>query len=141
RVLFRSDARHGGAAARGVGAHAAGRAQPRAQPPDVPGLVPDRAGAITPMFYAFREREELQEVMEELSGGRMHYMFNRVGGLKEDIPAGWPDRARRVVALVRRRVRDDIDTLVRGNEIFRARTRGVGVLSPEMAQSYGVSGP
>ena len=105
------------------------------------GSYPIELGAITPMFYAFREREELQEVMEELSGGRMHYMFNRVGGLKEDIPAGWPDRARRVIALVRRRVRDDIDTLVRGNEIFRARTRGVGVLTPEMAQAYGVSGP
>jgi NADH-quinone oxidoreductase subunit D len=105
------------------------------------GSYPIELGAITPMFYAFREREELQEVMEELSGGRMHYMFNRVGGLKEDIPAGWPDRARRVISLVRRRVRDDIDTLVRGNEIFRARTRGVGVLTPEMAQAYGVSGP
>jgi NADH-quinone oxidoreductase subunit D len=105
------------------------------------GSYPIELGAITPMFYAFREREELQEVMEELSGGRMHYMFNRVGGLKEDIPAGWPDRARRVIALVRRRVRDDIDTLVRGNDIFRARTRGVGVLTPEMAQAYGVSGP
>ena len=105
------------------------------------GSYPIELGAITPMFYAFREREELQEVMEELSGGRMHYMFNRVGGLKEDIPAGWPDRARRVISLVRRRVRDDIDTLVRGNEIFRARTRGVGVLSPELALAYGVSGP
>ena len=105
------------------------------------GSYPIELGAITPMFYAFREREELQEVMEEISGGRMHYMFNRVGGLKEDIPAGWPDRARRVIRLVRRRIRDDIDKLVRGNEIFRARTRGVGVLAPERAQAYGVSGP
>ena len=105
------------------------------------GSYPIELGAITPMFYAFREREELQEVMEEISGGRMHYMFNRVGGLKEDIPAGWPDRARRVISLVRRRVREDIDTLVRGNEIFRARTRGVGVLSGELVESYGVSGP
>jgi NADH-quinone oxidoreductase subunit D len=105
------------------------------------GSYPIELGAITPMFYAFREREELQEVMEEISGGRMHYMFNRVGGLKEDIPAGWPDRARRVITLVRRRIRDDIDVLVRGNEIFRARTRGVGVLSPALVQSYGVSGP
>ena len=105
------------------------------------GSYPIELGAITPMFYAFREREELQEVMEEISGGRMHYMFNRVGGLKEDIPAGWPDRARRVIKLVRRRVRDDIDALVRGNDIFRARTRGVGVLSTELAQTYGVSGP
>ena len=49
-------------------------------------------GAITPVFYAFRERETIQAVLEEASGGRMHYMFNRVGGLKEDIPAGWLDR-------------------------------------------------
>jgi NADH-quinone oxidoreductase subunit D len=71
----------------------------------------------------------------------MHYMFNRVGGLKEDLPAGWPDRARDAIRLVRRRVRDDIDALVRGNEIFRARTRGIGVLEPARAEQYGVSGP
>jgi NADH-quinone oxidoreductase subunit D len=105
------------------------------------GSYPIELGAITPIFYAFREREVLQVVMEEISGGRMHYMFNRVGGLKEDIPAGWPERARGAVRLVRERVRRDIDTLVRGNEIFRARTRGVGVVSPEMVLQYGVSGP
>jgi NADH-quinone oxidoreductase subunit D len=105
------------------------------------GSYPIELGAITPIFYAFREREVLQAVMEEISGGRMHYMFNRVGGLKEDIPAGWPERARGAVRLVRERVRRDIDTLVRGNEIFRARTRGVGVVSPEMVLQYGVSGP
>jgi NADH-quinone oxidoreductase subunit D len=105
------------------------------------GSYPIELGAITPIFYAFREREVLQAVMEEVSGGRMHYMFNRVGGLKEDLPAGWYDRAREAISLVRRRVRDDIDALVRGNEIFRARTRGVGRLAPERAESYGVSGP
>jgi NADH-quinone oxidoreductase subunit D len=98
-------------------------------------------GAITPIFYAFREREVLQAVMEEVSGGRMHYMFNRVGGLKEDLPAGWLERAREAVATVRLRVRRDIDALVRGNEIFRARTRGIGVLSPELVNAFGVSGP
>ncbi len=56
------------------------------------GSYPLEVGAITPIFYAFRERETLQQVMEEISGGRMHYMFNRVGGLKEDLPAGWLDR-------------------------------------------------
>ena len=56
------------------------------------GSYPLELGAITPIFYAFREREELQAVMEEVSGGRMHYMFNRVGGLKEDLPAGWTAR-------------------------------------------------
>src|SRR6478672_4134255 len=82
------------------------------------GSYPIELGAITPIFYAFREREEIQAVMEELSGGRMHYMFNRVGGLKEDIPAGWPERTRAVVRRVRTRVRDDIEALVLGNEIF-----------------------
>src|SRR5258707_407025 len=57
------------------------------------GSYPLELGAITPIFYAFREREEIQKVMEEVSGGRMHFMFNRVGGLKEDLPAGWLDRA------------------------------------------------
>jgi NADH-quinone oxidoreductase subunit D len=105
------------------------------------GSYPIELGAITPIFYAFREREVLQAVMEEVSGGRMHYMFNRVGGIKEDLPAGWTGRAREAVALVRRRVRADIDALVRGNEIFRARTRGIGHLPPARAEAYGVSGP
>jgi NADH-quinone oxidoreductase subunit D len=105
------------------------------------GSYPIELGAITPIFYAFREREVLQAVMEEVSGGRMHYMFNRVGGIKEDLPAGWTGRTREAVSLVRRRVRADIDALVRGNEIFRARTKGIGRLTPEMATSYGVSGP
>ena len=62
------------------------------------GSYPLELGAITPVFYAFRERETLQAVMEEVSGGRMHYMFNRVGGLKEELPAGWTGRARHAVA-------------------------------------------
>jgi NADH-quinone oxidoreductase subunit D len=104
------------------------------------GSYPIELGAITPIFYAFRERETLQAAMEEVSGGRMHYMFNRVGGLKEELPAGWTGRARRAVDEVRRRL-PDIENLVVGNEIFRARTRGIGVLSPELIHAYGVSGP
>src|SRR6188768_1919660 len=104
------------------------------------GSYPLEIGAITPIFYAFRERETIQEVMEEVSGGRMHYMFNRVGGLKEDLPAGWASRARGAVAAVRSRM-DVYDDLVLGNEIFRGRTRGVGVLTPAAVHAYGVSGP
>src|SRR5215207_11492854 len=104
------------------------------------GSYPLEIGAITPVFYAFRERETLQAVMEELSGGRMHYMFNRVGGLKEDVPAGWTTRAQRAIEQVRKRL-PDLDNLILGNEIFRARTRGVGVLPPELVRAYGVSGP
>ncbi|HEY4569135.1 MAG TPA: NADH-quinone oxidoreductase subunit D [Kribbella sp.] len=104
------------------------------------GSYPLELGAITPVFYAFRERETIQAVMEELSGGRMHYMFNRVGGLKEDLPYGWLGRAADASAAVRKRL-PDIEEIVLGNEIFRARTVGVGKLSPELIAQYGVSGP
>lgn len=104
------------------------------------GSYPLEIGAITPVFYAFTEREEVQAVMEELSGGRMHYMFNRVGGLKEELPLGWTGRARQAISHVRAAL-PRLDTLIRGNEIFRARTVGVGVISPEQVHAYGLSGP
>src|SRR5918995_494632 len=93
------------------------------------GSYPLEIGAITPVFYAFRERETLQAVLEEVSGGRMHYMFNRVGGLKEEVPYGWTGRARAAIGEVRRRL-PDLDNLIRQNEIFMARTGGGGGLTP-----------
>ncbi|MEV0167464.1 NADH-quinone oxidoreductase subunit D [Nonomuraea fuscirosea] len=104
------------------------------------GSYPLELGAMTPLFYSFDERERIQAVMEEISGGRMHYMFNRVGGLKEDLPLGWLDRVSEAVAGTRRRV-PDIENLILHNEIFIARTRGVGVLTREQIMQYGVSGP
>ncbi|NUT43753.1 MAG: NADH-quinone oxidoreductase subunit D [Thermoactinospora sp.] len=104
------------------------------------GSYPLELGAITAIFYAFNERERIQAVMEEISGGRMHYMFNRVGGLKEELPEGWLDRVSQTLAEVRRRV-PDIEGLILGNEIFLARTKGVGVLTREQIMQYGVSGP
>jgi NADH-quinone oxidoreductase subunit D len=104
------------------------------------GSYPLELGAITPVFYAFREREELQAVMEEVSGGRMHYMFNRVGGLKEDVPAGWLDRVAAALGAVGRRL-PELEALLVGNEILLARTRGVGVLDAGTCLDHGVSGP
>src|ERR671933_978984 len=78
--------------------------------------------------------------MEEVSGGRIHYMFNRVGGLKEDLPAGWTGRVHHALDTVRSRL-PQLESLIVGNEILRARTRGVGVLPRELAAAYGVSGP
>jgi NADH-quinone oxidoreductase subunit D len=104
------------------------------------GSYPLEIGAITPMFYAFRERETRQAVMEEASGGRMHYMFNRVGGLKEEVPAGWTGRARQAIGEVRSRM-PTLDRLIRGNDIFLARTKGIGVLTAEQAAGFGASGP
>ncbi len=104
------------------------------------GSYPLEIGAITPVFYAFRERETIQAVMEEVSGGRMHFMFNRVGGVREEVPAGWTRRAREAIASVRIGMKD-LDQLIRRNDIFLARTVGVGVLTPEAAAAYGASGP
>lgn len=104
------------------------------------GSYPLELGGITPIFHAFTGREDLQHVLEEASGGRMHYMFNRVGGLKEDLPAGWLGRVRAAVGVVRSQL-PVFEELVLGNEIFRARTAGVGVLTRAQAEAYGVSGP
>ena len=104
------------------------------------GSYPLEIGAITPMFYAFREREEIQALMEWITGGRLHLTYCRVGGLKEEVPAGWTSRARTAIDEVRRRM-PDIDRLIRRNDIFLARTVGVGVLTAEQAAAYGASGP
>jgi NADH-quinone oxidoreductase subunit D len=97
--------------------------------------------ATEPMSAAFRDREAIQSVMEEVSGGRMHYMFNQVGGLKADLPAGWLGRAVTTIDTVRTGVRRDIGSVIHDDETFRGRTRGIGVLSPDVAEAYGVSGP
>jgi NADH-quinone oxidoreductase subunit D len=89
----------------------------------------------------FREREAIQAAMEEISGGRMHYMFNQVGGLKQDAPEGWLDRTRSAIAQVRSGVHEAIEPVVRADETARARIRGLGRLSPELAATHGVSGP
>lgn len=104
------------------------------------GSYPLELGAITPVFYAFTEREQLQAVMEELSGGRMHYMFNRVGGLKDDLPHGWTARVLETIRAVRRGM-SRLEAMLIENEILRARTVGVGVLDPSLVHAYGVSGP
>jgi NADH-quinone oxidoreductase subunit D len=88
---------------------------------------------------AFRAREAIQSIMEEISGGRMHYMFNRVGGLKEEIPAGWLDRTCRAIDDVRAAL--PVIGAPIGHERFRARTGGVGVLTAAQVRQYGVSGP
>jgi NADH-quinone oxidoreductase subunit D len=97
-------------------------------------------GAMTPMFYVFREREMIQDLMESATGARMHHSFCRVGGLKDDLPRGFLQQSADVVKWVSSKLRD-FETLVLGNEIFAARTRGVGVLTPETAVAYGTSGP
>ncbi|MEO8322769.1 MAG: NADH-quinone oxidoreductase subunit D [Actinomycetota bacterium] len=97
-------------------------------------------GAITPTFYAFREREDIQMALEMATGGRMHFGFFRPGGLKEDVPRGFFDQALKGVRQVIDRL-SQYEDLLTGNEIFKQRTINVGVLEKEVAYSYGVSGP
>jgi len=101
---------------------------------------PAEAEIAGPAEAAARARELLQSIMEEISGGRMHYMFNRVGGLKEDLPEGWLGRVGAAAAGVRADL-PRIGAIVRGSERFRGRTRGVGVLTGEQVRQFGVSGP
>ncbi len=96
-------------------------------------------GAITPVFYGFRDREYLLNLIEAVTGGRFHPNFNRIGGVKDDLPAGWIDETRRVMAKVFESC-DTFEKLLMGNEIYEARTRGIGVIPPEIGTAYGVSG-
>ena len=105
------------------------------------GTYPLELGTSAPLLAALREREVLQAVMEEATGGRVHYMFNRIGGLLVDVPAGWVDRTRAAVADVRARVLADLDPVIRSDGTFAARTVGIGVVTPDVISSYGVSGP
>jgi NADH-quinone oxidoreductase subunit D len=96
-------------------------------------------GAVTPVFYAFRDREYVLNLIESATGGRFHPNFDRIGGLKEDLPKGFVDETRAVMKTVRRFC-DEMDELLVGNEIFEARTRGIGVIPREVALQYGLSG-
>ena len=104
------------------------------------GSYPLELGAMTPIFYAFREREMIQDLMESATGARMHHSYCRVGGLKDDLPAGFLRRSVDVLAAVRKTIRE-FERLIMGNEIIFARCRNIGVLSAETALGYGTSGP
>jgi NADH-quinone oxidoreductase subunit D len=96
-------------------------------------------GAITPVFFAFRDREYVLNLIEGATGGRFHPNFDRIGGLKEDLPAGFIDETRNVMKKLRTFC-DQIEDLLFGNEIFQSRTRGIGVIPKDVALQYGMSG-
>ncbi len=97
-------------------------------------------GATTPVMYAFREREVLQSAMEMVTGGRMHFGFIRPGGLKEDVAKGFVELALKGIRQLIKFI-PDYENLMMGNEIFKQRTKGIGILPPDLAIEYGVSGP
>ena len=98
-----------------------------------------QVGALTPVFYAFRDREYILNQIEAVTGGRFHPNFDRIGGLKDDLPKGWAEDTKGALRKLAEFC-DTMEDLVLGNEIFTARTRGIGVIPAEVAQSYGLSG-
>jgi NADH-quinone oxidoreductase subunit D len=96
-------------------------------------------GAITPVFFAFRDREYVLNLIEGATGGRFHPNFDRIGGLKDDLPKGWIAETRAVMKKLSRFC-DQIDDLLFGNEIFQSRMRGIGVIPRDVALQYGLSG-
>jgi NADH-quinone oxidoreductase subunit D len=102
------------------------------------GAFPAAAGAGTPYPLA-AEREALQQVLEEATGGRMHLMFNRVGGLREDVPASWTSHVRALLPVLRSGLARTAEWL--GSDAVSGAARGGGVLTPEQVSAYGVSGP
>jgi NADH-quinone oxidoreductase subunit D len=97
-------------------------------------------GGATLFLYCFREREAILDLFETLTGARLLYGFHQVGGTRYDVPAGWADRVRATVAAIEARLLE-YEALLDGNTIFLVRTQGIGVISPELAQQVGVSGP
>ena len=114
---------------------------------------PLELGATTPLMHALREREYILELIEEVTGGRFHPNFNRVGGVKPaygggsttkkqsmDLPAGFFQRTLEAMDRMDK-ICADIDSLVTGNELIKMRTVGVGVIPADKAIEYGLSGP
>jgi NADH-quinone oxidoreductase subunit D len=96
-------------------------------------------GGVTAVFYAFRDREHVLNQIEAVTGGRFHPNYDRIGGLKDDLPKGWIADTKKTMEKIRDFC-DEIETLLIGNEIFQSRARGIGVIPPEIALSYGLSG-
>ena len=97
-------------------------------------------GAMTPIMYGFRERERIQNLFESVTGARMMHNYIRIGGVKEDVPADFVPRTRDVLDHAERGVAE-MDRLLTFNEVFLARTRGVGAIDAPTALSCGLTGP
>ncbi|MEX0366389.1 MAG: NADH dehydrogenase (quinone) subunit D [Ruegeria sp.] len=106
----------------------------------ITGALPMDLGAMTALLYAMREREMIMDLMEMVTGARMHTSYCRVGGVREDLPEEFSVKIREFCDIFPNRIRD-YERLVEKNRMFLKRTEGIGVISPEDAIDMGLSGP
>ncbi|APF18277.1 NAD(P)H-quinone oxidoreductase subunit H [Caldithrix abyssi DSM 13497] len=97
-------------------------------------------GAFTPFLYGFREREMILDLFEEISGGRLLYNYIWIGGVAFDTPDGWLEKVSKFCDYFETKIKEYND-LLSFNKIFIDRTAGVGVIPPDLAINYGLSGP
>ena len=97
-------------------------------------------GSFSPFLYAFREREHILDMFEDVCGARLTYSYLTIGGAHDDLPPGWITRCRNFLEYFKPRI-PEYHALLTNNHIFVKRTAGIGILSKEMALNYGCTGP
>ena len=97
-------------------------------------------GGATIFLYTIRERESILDLFEALVGARLLYGFFQVGGVRYDLPAGWAATCRETVDLLEQRI-GEYERMLEDNPFFMARAEGVGVISRDLAEDVGISGP
>ena len=97
-------------------------------------------GGATIFLYTIRERERILDLFEALVGARLLYGFFQVGGVRYDLPADWPAQCRETVDFIEGRI-NEYERMLGDNPFFMARAQGVGVISRELAEDVGISGP
>jgi NADH-quinone oxidoreductase subunit D len=97
-------------------------------------------GGIGLLFYCFRERDRVLDLFEMATGVRMHARYAQVGGVAEDIPAGFEGETRKFLAYMRKRL-DEYEGMIGANPIFVDRTRGIGIITPDFARQMSLTGP
>jgi NADH-quinone oxidoreductase subunit C/D len=96
-------------------------------------------GALTPVFFMFTDREKAFDIVEAVTGGRMHPGWFRMGGTAQDLPMGWEQMMRNFLAYLPPRLRE-YQSLVMESTILKARTQGIGTYSKQDCYDWGVTG-